>query len=171
MRDAYLDGPVEQDREALWRTRLSSNIDDTLTLVLDTPDRLLGFVCVLRATDAVYGSLIDNLHVAPGFMGHGFGRRLLRAAAESLLASGQNYPLHLWVFDQNISACRFYELIGGTVAGKALQREPDGSAVVSVRYLWRSPHDLIEAIAATSGDRAERTVPANQPDRQPRTKN
>ena len=68
---------------------------------------------MLGGVDATWGTLIDNLHVLPGLKGRGIGRRLLEAAA---LETARRYPderVHLFVFEANAAARRFYASVGG----------------------------------------------------------
>jgi len=50
---------------------------------------------------------IDQLYISPGFVSKGFGTRLLMHALEKLPR-----PIHLWTFQQNHRAQRFYEYHG-----------------------------------------------------------
>jgi GNAT superfamily N-acetyltransferase len=73
---------------------------------------------------------IDQLYVLPRAQGHGIGTQLLR------VAQGSFDRLHLWTFQRNARARRFYE-----ARGFALVRETDGAQneekEPDALYLWR----------------------------------
>ncbi|KPF79697.1 hypothetical protein IP88_01690 [alpha proteobacterium AAP81b] len=139
----YLAGPIEADRQAVWAERLAMPRNDLVVLLAETADgtgdaRAVGFVCVMPDADPPWGSLVDNLHTHPAHRGGGIGETLLRAAAATVTGG-----LHLWVYDANIGARRFYSRLGGKEVetepsdmpaslGKPLHRVhwPDASALV-----------------------------------------
>ena len=152
MSDAFLDGPVRGDREAVWRARFAGPIVESQITVVAEPDAagrtagagLLGFCCILAGHDPSWGSLIDNLHVRPGSSRLRLGRRLLADAASRLLDgphSGQ--PLHLTVLDGNLRAIAAYERWGGTHLERLTKQEPDGASHALRRYGWADPADLM----------------------------
>ena len=51
--------------------------------------------------------------------------------------------LHLWVYEQNLAARRFYEHLHGEVTGSRIHNAPDGTAVPAVRYGWRTLSPLL----------------------------
>jgi GNAT superfamily N-acetyltransferase len=67
---------------------------------------------------------IDQLYVLPGAQGRGIGTELLQ------LARGSFGDLHLWTFQRNLRARRFYEtkgfvLVEETDGARNAEREPD----------------------------------------------
>ena len=100
-------------------------------------DRLIpnSEVWVAEVTNAVVGVIairgewIDQLYVLPEWQGQGIGPALLAKAMD------RGPPLHLWAFQENARARRFYEARGFRAveftdgAGNE-ERTPD------VRYLW-----------------------------------
>ena len=52
-------------------------------------------------------SWIDHLYLKPGFEGRGIGSQLLERALAKL-----DRPVHLYTFQENRGACRFYERFG-----------------------------------------------------------
>lgn len=87
---------------------------DQVTLVLEEPEGLVGFVCAL--TDRPV-PLIDNLHVAPSHRGRGFGARLLSAVNAELAARGHTQS-ELTVLSRNTRAYAFYLAHGGEDEGE-----------------------------------------------------
>jgi GNAT superfamily N-acetyltransferase len=75
---------------------------------------------------------IDQLYVLPAAQRRGLGTRLLQIAQSSLS------PLHLWTFQRNTKARRFYEargfvLVTETDGEQNEEREPDAL------YRWARP--------------------------------
>lgn len=137
--DAYLDGPVFEERRTVWRERYANRRPEMHTLLaLDGDESLIGFACSFGADDPVWGTLLDNLHVAATHEGRGIGRLLL---AESALWSERHYPdagFFLWVLEGNARARRFYQHIGAINEGPELIATPDGGEVTQLRYVWHS---------------------------------
>ena len=163
--DAFLDGPVEAERTALWRERFRRDpgADQITVLAEATPmevtDRALreplGFCCILAGEDPVWGSLIDNLHVRPGHWGGGLGRVLLRAAALRVPPPHREAALYLTAFEANPRACSAYDAWGGTVVERCLKTGGDGVPRAVLRYRWRDPETLVALLddAALRGRR------------------
>lgn len=136
--DAFLAGPVEEDRRTLWESRLSAPDDSRLVLkAVDDRGTMVGFTCVLRDADPACGPLLDNLHVAPDLKGRGIGALLLQAsrAWSSAVAPGQ--PMHLWVIEGNAQARHFYDREGGEVVERQILELTAGIMVPALRYVWR----------------------------------
>ena len=136
--DAFLAGPVEDDRRTLWESRLS--VPDDSQLVLKAEDdrgTMVGFTCVLRDADPAWGPLLDNLHVIPELKGRGIGVLLLQAsrAWSSVVSPGQ--PMHLWVIEGNTQARHFYDREGGEVVERKILELTAGIMVPALRYVWR----------------------------------
>jgi GNAT superfamily N-acetyltransferase len=137
--DAYLDGPIAGERLRLWTERLSlPEAARPLVRVAESAE-LSGFVCVLRAADPPWGLCLDNLHVLPPFRARGVGRALLAEAVRWTARTAPGQPLHLWVFEANRAAARFYERLGGEAVEACIKEAVAGMPALSVRYAW---HDL-----------------------------
>ena len=141
--DAYLDGPIENERLQVWTERLAHPRAGLVTILAEDGQELCGFVCALLDHDREFGSLIDNLHVAAARQGRGLGRGLMRAAGEAMAHALPRRPVYLFVFDSNKAAQGFYDRIGGVVAERGRETQPDGSAHLVLRYIWPSPAALI----------------------------
>lgn len=142
--DDFLDHRAHRDRLAVWQDRLSSTRTKPMFLLVAELDvRLAGFICVFPDEDAVFGSFLDNLHVAPDLTGQGIGRQLLSEAARHLLRDGSRVGLYFWVLEQNHRARQFYERAGAVAVGSAENPMPDGQHVLSVRYYWPDPATLM----------------------------
>jgi GNAT superfamily N-acetyltransferase len=138
LRDDFLDGPVMENRRVLWNTRLADIHDNNQIIVLDEQDgKIRGFACAFLDADPQWGTLLDNLHVDPKLKGKGLGRQLMSVIANRMLQSGARPQLHLWAYEQNVLARRFYEGLGGVVCRSQAELAPDGTYVDAVCYGWR----------------------------------
>jgi GNAT superfamily N-acetyltransferase len=100
--------------------------------VAERDGRIVGFMAVERSETNGWETL-ERLYVEPGEQGGGIGTALLDKAKE-LRPRG----LHLWVFQKNEGARRFYErqgfsLVKLTDGSANMEREPDAL------YRWPSP--------------------------------
>jgi GNAT superfamily N-acetyltransferase len=136
--DAYLDGAMAEDRASFWQVRLaSSDADRRYVLLTEGEEGLVGFVCTLLDEEPLWGACLDNLHVLPKFKGHGLGRQLFSRAAQWVMSKEPGWLMHLWVFEANYSARRFYEALGGEVVEHLSKQTPAGIKIASLRYVWR----------------------------------
>jgi ribosomal protein S18 acetylase RimI-like enzyme len=135
----YLNGPIESDRLALWSERFrDASPSQLVDIACDPTGQLFGFVCGYRDCDPRWGSLVDNLHVLPGARGQGVGERLLRGAAGRFAAQGSRLGLHLWVFEANVAALRFYQRHGGRVVETNQSHMPAAGGKPVLRVHWPS---------------------------------
>jgi GNAT superfamily N-acetyltransferase len=138
LRDAFLDGPVDADRRDLWRTRFAGlDRPDQLLLVKEEGAEIQGFACAFFAADPEWGTLLDNLHVLPGLKGRGLGGGLMLAVAAQIQRLGHPPRMHLWVYEGNLNARRFYEAVGGVCTASVAELAPDGAQVNALRYAWQ----------------------------------
>lgn len=135
---AYLAGEIEQERRNLWLERFATPSPEQCVLVADQPGQgLAGFICLYRDQDARWGTLIDNLHVAPGLRGQAIGQRLMRAGAQFMRDSKAASGIHLWVFEANTAGLRFYERLGGQIVERCLETElPAPPETYILRVFW-----------------------------------
>lgn len=134
--DAWLDREAAANRRAHWARRFAAPRADEAGLVAEDGGRLVGFVYLIRDGDPARGTLVDNLHVAPGSRGQGVGTVLLGAAAR--LAADRGWPegLHLWVYAANTGARRFYERHGGVMVDQVSHESAEGRPHPAVCYHW-----------------------------------
>jgi ribosomal protein S18 acetylase RimI-like enzyme len=144
MSDDFLENHAHRDRLTAWQERYSAAGQKPMfVIVAEEGPKLAGFACVFPDEDVVFGSFLDNLHVAPQLTSRGIGRRLLSEAAARLLTAGSRAGLYLWVLEQNHSARRFYEKAGGMLAGSVVHSMPDGQCVVALRIRWLTLSNLV----------------------------
>lgn len=146
--DAYLEGPIAQERLGLWTERLSLPEAQRPFVHLAESAQLSGFVCVLRSADPEWGLCLDNLHVLPPFRSRGLGRRLFAEAVRWAVAAAPGEPLHLWVFEANRDAARFYEGLGGEAVERCVKEAVAGMPAPSIRYAWHDLAFLLRRLAA-----------------------
>jgi GNAT superfamily N-acetyltransferase len=149
LRDDFLDGPVLSNRRELWSARFCGPPRaDQIVLVEDCEGEIQGFACAFLDADPDWGTLLDNLHVAPFLRGKGLGRRLLCEVAQRVLQRSSCTRMHLWAYEQNLAARRFYELLGGEVTERVAEPAPDGTQLNAVRYCWSD----LRGLAAEGGN-------------------
>jgi GNAT superfamily N-acetyltransferase len=135
--DDFLHGPLPENRRVLWHARLSeADRADQVVLVDEHEGAIRGFACAFLEADPEWGCLLDNLHVVPDLKGQGLGRQLMTAVAERVLLSNSCGRLHLWAYEQNLAARRFYERLGGANTLCHAELALDGTQVNAVRYCW-----------------------------------
>jgi ribosomal protein S18 acetylase RimI-like enzyme len=146
LRDEYLDADVAGDRRQVWASRLGDPIDSEFGYIAEAAGGAVGFVFLCGRTDDMWGTLVDNLHVLPGLKGRGIGRRLLEAAAHE---TARRYPgerVHLFVFEANHSARRFYASVGGREVERAAVEPPGGGSQVHLRVVWDDADRLLASV-------------------------
>jgi GNAT superfamily N-acetyltransferase len=142
--DAYLAGPIVDERTTHWQSRLSSpGANRRYVLLAEAEGTPVAFVCVLLDEEPRWGACLDNLHVLPKFRSHGLGRQLFSKAAQWVISNEPGWPIHLWVFEANQGAKRFYDALNGSVVERRLKRAPGGTDIPSLRYVWRDLQNLL----------------------------
>ncbi|HZO91304.1 MAG TPA: GNAT family N-acetyltransferase [Chthonomonadaceae bacterium] len=136
-RDEFLDGPVFEDRRAVWEKRLAEPPANQF-VVAEEEGYLVGFACAYGRVDPRWGTLLDNIHVRPAQQRQGIGTALVAEVVAWCHAHYADCGLWLWVVGQNERARRFYERLGAVNNGAEL-RPPSagGGAPREVhRYSW-----------------------------------
>jgi len=140
--DAYLDQKVDADRIAHWQGRLSElSAHDVGVLALQDGDTV-GFAFAVRDYQERWGSMLDNIHVLPHARGHGVGRGLMRELVAQLVRAGSTSGFHLWAYDANRAARRFYEGLGGVVLHTEVVDTAGGGRAKAHVYGWPSLREL-----------------------------
>lgn len=134
--DAYLDTAAEAERRAHWTRRLATPMPAHAGVVAEQHGVPVAFLYLIADADPARGTLLDNLHVTPGARGAGLGRRLLARAAAEIDERAWPRGLHLWVFNANTGARRFYERHGALVVDRTVYSSADGGANAALCYAW-----------------------------------
>lgn len=134
--DDYLDTAAGAERQAHWTRRLKSPQPLQAGFVAEQQGVPVGFCYLIADADPERGTLLDNLHVVEAARGSGLGRRLLARAAEEIAARHWPRGLHLWVFDANTGARRFYERHGAGLVDRTVYASADGGANAALCYAW-----------------------------------
>lgn len=154
----FLAGPVEADRLSVWTERLHSPPPGQTVQIAEAAERMIGFVCAYADADARWGSLVDNLHVLPAERGRGIGETLLGAAAAALEPRTAIPDLHLWVFDANEPALRFYRRLGGEVVERIASTMLAAGGKPELRVHWPDLRMLAGLRAQPSSQVCARTA-------------
>jgi ribosomal protein S18 acetylase RimI-like enzyme len=135
-------------RAAMWRG-LEHERPILLFVAQQASGELVGFAGggASRATALPHDAEVYAIYVLRAAQRFGCGRRLMGALATALLARGFK-SLCLWVLEENASARRFYEGLGGLLVGA--KTEGDGEDEFrEVAYGW----DSLESLCSASLDR------------------
>jgi GNAT superfamily N-acetyltransferase len=148
--DAFLDGPIFRERETVWQERLSPpGLDRRLVVLALNDEEPIGFACVLPDEEPVRGACLDNLHVLPRWRGQGVGRQLFARAAQWSSQVTPDRPMHLWLFEENHPARRFYDSLKGRVVDRRFKRI-GGTDVPSLCYVWDDLDALVRRAIGSS---------------------
>ena len=134
--DEYLDGPVGEDRYAVWQERFANPAPNQRVLLAEENGNLLGFICLFLDEDPLRGTLIDNLHVDPTLKGRGIGSALLHEGIRQVMPLARQAGLYLYVYEANVSAIRFYNRMGGTCVSQDWYELPGGGQAMACCYAW-----------------------------------
>ena len=134
--DAFLDGPVFEDRLALWTHRLTNPSHRQAIWVATRDDTVVGLACSFAQHDERWGSLLENLHIAPDHKRQGIGQLLFDAVRQWADQSTPSQWLHLWVLASNHAAQRFYQQLNAQHVESGTWYAPDGSCLAQYRYAW-----------------------------------
>lgn len=139
--DGALVGLTYQRRLALWGGLLGSPGElPRVELAVDPcgadPDEVVAFAWWRKAKDpeVAFGGEIHALYVLPQRQRQGVGRRLMAHTARRMAGTGQE-SCHLWVFEQNRAARRFYRALGGRLIDRGWETLGE-RRVPRVAYAW-----------------------------------
>ena len=137
--DSFLDGPVFDERRALWTERMRAPGADRrfVCKAVGENGSLLGFACVLLDAEPEWGALLDNLHVRPDLKATGIGYALFTAARDWVRRVAPGTNMHLTVLEGNERARRFYERQGGTIIATQQVEVLPGVHRPVLRYSWK----------------------------------
>ena len=133
----HLAGLSYERREAVWVQILTRDQPAQCNFVAETVGgEIVGFAGggPEREGDSTHRGELYAIYLLREHQRGGIGRRLACAVARGLLCAGFDSML-LWVLEENHTARRFYESLGGVKVGrKAI--EIGGTDLVEVSYGW-----------------------------------
>jgi GNAT superfamily N-acetyltransferase len=141
--DHYLDNEVEKDWLDTWYGRLKSPAANQLVTIAMLDENIAGFCCLFLNDDPVFGSLIDNFHVAKNFQNSGIGKMLIKDSAKNICDQANTKQMYLWVYESNKNARIVYERLGGTCFENIEKKNEDGTSSKTCRYTWDDVSNLL----------------------------
>ena len=139
--EEYLAGLSYAESQEMWRRIMGEGGEqDVCVFVAEEGGTLFGFSSGRARTRfsqglTEYKGVLETLYVLPARQGEGIGRRLVGAIAGRLADIGVPSML-LWALQENKSARRFYESLGGTLLGEG-RFELGGAELSEVAYGWK----------------------------------
>jgi ribosomal protein S18 acetylase RimI-like enzyme len=140
--DAFLDNDAYNNRLKVWQQRLTTPASNQYILLAEKDKLLCGFACIYLNDDAVFGTLLDNLHVSEKVQGLGIGKALMKMAAAKMDEFKPGDKFYLWVLEENHQARKFYEHLGGKNFETLFKEYPEGTFTNTCRYVWASTFDI-----------------------------
>jgi len=141
--DNYLDNEVNEDRFDTWYKRLESPVQNQQVIVAVINNGIVGFSCVFLDDDPVFGSLLDNLHVATQLQKTGVGKLLMQECAKKIRDYADIKKMYLWAYELNKNARKVYEHLQGKCFEIIETRTEDGTNKKVCRYTWDDLSALI----------------------------
>lgn len=134
----YLADLSYDSRESWWEQVLATERPGVKTFVAET-DRgeIVGLAGAgpERQGDPTYRAELYVIYLLAVYQRQGLGHRLFSRVVQSLLRGGFN-SLLVWVLEDNLGACRFYESVGGEQVG-CQTITIGGADLVEVSYGWK----------------------------------
>jgi GNAT superfamily N-acetyltransferase len=135
-RDEYLDGPIFDERLAVWEERMTSPPGNQFVVLAEERGALAGFACAYGAEHERWGTLLDNLHISAHRHRGGIGRQLVVEVAGWCCRAYPECGMYLGVLAQNARAQAFYRAIGGIDVGGDSWEPPGGGTAELRLYAW-----------------------------------
>lgn len=142
----YLKNKVHDERVSVCEQRLLNPSEKQFVLVAEHQGKFCGFVCVYGEQHPLFGTIIDNLHVATGFKGLGVGTQLLKRAAQWASISYPDQDLYLEVLECNSKAIGFYQSLGASSVETKYWHTPCGNKAKEFVYSWGAPSNLLDNV-------------------------
>ncbi len=140
----YLADLAYQSRESWWAHILATAQTAACTFVAETAGgQVVGFARggLESVGGLTYEGELYAVYLLEEHQRKGVGRRLVSAVARCLLDSGVDSML-VWTFEENRSACRFYESLGGQEVGQRTV-EIGCVNVAELSYGWKDITGLV----------------------------
>src|SRR5258706_5602057 len=139
-------------RMEIWRRILTNPtaFSSSAVFVAEREGTVVGFGCCGMQRDESlnsegYDGEISSIYVLRAFQRCGLGVALMSATGGELQRR-RLQAASLWVLQQNESARRFYEKLGGDIVGDKTDIREDGVVFVEVAYGWRDLGALVQRV-------------------------
>ena len=152
--DRYLDVEVADERRTFWQDRLRDPARGDYGFLAYNRGGIAGFAFGCANHSPEWGHLLDNLHVLPALRGMGAGRSLLRTFVEALTHEPEDRGLHLWAYEENRDARRFYERLGARKLHSEIADTFGGARASLSLYAWASTvllHRRLSSVTQSHG--------------------
>jgi len=139
--DDYLDNMVSEENQAAdWKEILAD--PEQVVFVAEMENKLVGYAWAHREDDESieWDAELISMHILPKYKRQGLGRKLFAATATQLKEHGCK-SAYLWVLEENHPSHKFYEALGGQLAGKH-QIELGDRELTEVAYGWKDISQL-----------------------------
>jgi ribosomal protein S18 acetylase RimI-like enzyme len=149
----YLDTLSYERTVFTWRGILTADGRQGETFVAEHTDgQVVGFAIggAERGDLPQYRGELYAIYILPGFQGLGLGKRLMGAAARELLGQGLE-SMVVWSLERNAPARRFYERMGGRLAGHK-QIRFNNQVFIEVAYGWEDIRPLAAVVEEGEAD-------------------
>ena len=149
--DPYLTGLSSRFKESWWKDILTAGRPGLCCFVAETdPGDIVGFAGggPEREGDRKSRGELQYIYLLEEHQRRGLGRRLVAAVSQSFLRGGFS-SMVTWVLEENGSACRFYESLGGDRIGWR-STVIGGKALVELCYAWTDVAPLAPRATSTS---------------------
>ncbi|MEF1291792.1 GNAT family N-acetyltransferase [Vibrio sp. M260118] len=138
----FLENEVDEERAAIWQTRLINPPFNQHVLLIEEGGLLCGFVCAFGNHDFEKGTMIDALHIDRAYRGRGLGVKLLAEMAKWIAQYFPDNGVYVEVMKENKQAIEFYQHLGGDLYLERLWNAPCGGKIPELTYHWTSGQEL-----------------------------
>lgn len=138
--DDYLDNFVSAEHQTdNWKEILADA--EQVVFVAELGGQPIGYAWAHREDDEsiAWDAELISMHLLPEYKRQGIGSRLFAAAAQQLKEQGCQ-SVYLWVLEENHPSRKFYEALGGELAGK--HQVDLGRDLTEVAYGWKDIRHL-----------------------------
>lgn len=138
--DDYLNSLSYTEQEKRWINTITNAENDKKSIFVaeDNENGIVGFSTfgVERDGDSLYKGELYAIYILKEHQNKGIGKLLFNTAVETLNEMNYNSMI-IWALEQNINACRFYELMGGIRVNKKYITIGDNT-LKEVAYGWEN---------------------------------
>jgi ribosomal protein S18 acetylase RimI-like enzyme len=139
--DDYLNHQVSESNQANdWKEILADS--EQVVYVAEVGDKTIAYAWAHREEDKAieWDAELISMHILPEHKRQGIGQKLFTAVTEQLEKQGCK-SIYLWVLEDNHPSRKFYEALGGQLAGSH-QINLGGKDLTEVAYGWKDINTL-----------------------------